>query len=62
MKFEDNEEEEDDDDKFEELQIVNYEMSQGADLRADVFKKKQSQAGPRDMNAPELIEELEEFF
>ncbi len=36
-------------------------MSQGADLRADVFKKKQSM-GQRDMNSPDLIEELEEFF
>jgi len=37
-------------------------VKRNQDLRADVFKGKKNPNGARDMNAPELIEELEEFF
>ena len=36
-------------------------MGRGQDLRSDVFTKRGG-GGAKDMNAPELIEELEEFF
>ena len=59
------EEDEGDEEDYEELKVESMEVKGGDDLRGDVFKKgkKSNKAGGgRDMNAPELIEELEEFF
>ena len=50
---------EDNDEDYEELKVESLEVNYGHDLRGDVFKGKKR---PKDMNAPELIEELEEFF
>ena len=54
-----------DKDDYEELKVEQLEMNGEADLRGDLFNKKKRGAeatGPKDMNAPELVEELEEFF
>ena len=56
MEFEGNE---DDDEDYEELKVESLEVKNGLDLRGDLLKGRK---GPKDMNAPELIEELEEFF
>jgi hypothetical protein len=48
-----------DDMDYEELKVESLEVKNGQDMRGEVFRGKR---GPKDMNAPELIEELEEFF
>jgi hypothetical protein len=48
-----------DDEDYEELKVECLDVKNGGDLRGDVFRGKKRS---KDMNAPELIEELEEFF